>query len=128
GLPRVRPTATIHADVSEGRLLYEERCMECHRYNAEGELFFASPPLVGLQDWYLAAQIRKYQSGIRGVHPKDVNGQKMVFSSSYVENEEVLKSLVAYLVELQKPVPNDGSDPFCAVEISKNHAAPSTSR
>ena len=129
GLPRVRPTATIHADVSEGRLLYEERCMECHRYNAEGELFFASPPLVGLQDWYLAAQIRKYQSGIRGVHPKDVNGQKMVFSAGFVEDEEVLKSLVAYLVELQKPSASDAaSDPFKAAETWKKPAAPSMSR
>lgn len=102
-LPRVMPTATIRADVSAGRELYSERCMECHRYNAEGELFFGSPPLVGLQDWYLASQIKKYQAGIRGVHPRDVNGQKMVFSSGFVESEEMLHSLVAYLLELQKP-------------------------
>ncbi|QIF05211.1 c-type cytochrome [Roseimicrobium sp. ORNL1] len=115
-LPRHTPVATIQADTTEGRLLYGERCMECHRYNAEGELFFGSPPLIGLQDWYLASQIKKYQTGIRGVHPKDVNGQKMVFSSSFVESEEVLHSLVAYLLELQKPkvteVNPTGGDPF----------------
>ncbi|WP_170157339.1 c-type cytochrome [Roseimicrobium gellanilyticum] len=116
GMKRVTPSPTMVADVAAGRELYAERCMECHRYNAEGELFFASPPLVGLQDWYLASQIRKYQSGIRGVHPKDVNGQKMVFSSGFVESEEVLHSLVAYLMELQKPKSSETAskdeDPF----------------
>jgi cytochrome c553 len=98
--------------------------MECHRYNAEGELFFGSPPLVGLQDWYLAAQIRKYQSGIRGVHPKDVNGQKMVFSSGFVESEQMLNSLVAYLLELQKPTALPAADdPFNAVEAAKKAGA-----
>lgn len=115
-LPRHTPVATIRADTTEGRILYAERCMECHRYNAEGELFFGSPPLIGLQDWYLASQIKKYQIGVRGVHPQDVNGQKMVFSSSFVESEEVLHSLVAYLIELQKPKKADTSagarDPF----------------
>jgi cytochrome c553 len=116
GMPRVTPAATIVADITAGRELYSERCMECHRYNAEGELFFSSPPLVGLQDWYLASQIRKYKEGIRGVHPEDVNGQKMVFSSGFVEGEDVLHSLVAYLVDLQKPKsaesPSKGEDPF----------------
>lgn len=116
GMPRVTPAPTIAADVTTGRELYTERCMECHRYNAEGELFFSSPPLVGLQDWYLASQIRKYQQGIRGVHPKDVNGQKMVFSSGFVESEELLHSLVAYLVDLQKPRTSETAskddDPF----------------
>lgn len=129
GMPRVTPAATIAADVSAGRELYSERCMECHRYNAEGELFFSSPPLVGLQDWYLASQIRKYKEGIRGVHPEDVNGQKMVFSSGFVESEDVLQSLVAYLLELQQPkraaqdasagVTAGDGDPFRAAERGK---------
>jgi cytochrome c553 len=122
-MPRVTPVPTIVADVTAGRELYAERCMECHRYNAEGELFFSSPPLVGLQDWYLASQIRKYQEGIRGVHPKDVNGQKMVFSSGFVENQEVLHSLVAYLMELQKPkaaeTASKQDDPFHATASEK---------
>lgn len=123
GMPRVTPVPTIVADVTAGRELYEERCMECHRYNAEGELFFSSPPLVGLQDWYLESQIRKYQEGIRGVHPKDVHGQKMVFSSGFVESPEVLHSLVAYLMELQKPRAADTTlkeeDPFRAAAQEK---------
>lgn len=104
-LPRVAPKPTIIAPTVAGRELYAERCMECHRYNAEGELFFGSPPLVGLQDWYLAAQMRKYQHGIRGADPKDENGQKMIFSSQFVEDETLLRSLVAYLVEMQQQPP-----------------------
>ncbi len=106
-LPRQTHEATIKVDLTAGRLLYEERCMECHRYNGEGELAFGAAPLVGLQDWYLASQLRKFQSGMRGAMKEDLNGQKMVFSSSFIEDEAMLKSVVAYLrtlsEELEKP-------------------------
>ncbi len=115
-LPRVTPPATIVADTTSGRELYAERCMECHRYNATGELFFGSPPLLGLQDWYLASQIRKFQQGIRGADARDANGQKMIFSSRHIDDESTLQSLVAYLIEMQKPrvtkPPATTADPF----------------
>lgn len=113
GLSRVRVQATLLADPAAGRELYTERCMECHRYNGEGELFFGSPPLVGLPDWYLVAQLRKYQQGVRGADPKDVNGQKMVFSAGFIEDEAMLNSLVAFLMEIQQPKnPEPAGDPF----------------
>jgi hypothetical protein len=35
--------------MSEAMRLFQERCMECPRYNASGEMAFGSPPLVGRQ-------------------------------------------------------------------------------
>jgi cytochrome c553 len=104
-LPRVTPQPTIKADIAPGKDLFADRCMECHRYNGEGELVFGSAPLVGLQDWYLASELRKFKNGMRGALKEDANGQKMVFSSQFVENEQMLNSVVAYLMTLQAEKP-----------------------
>jgi cytochrome c553 len=103
-LPRVTPEQTIKVDVERGRELYEERCMECHRYNGEGELVFGAAPLVGLQDWYLAAQLRKFKTGVRGAAKDDESGQKMVkVTANFVEDEDMVRSLAAWLIQLQGP-------------------------
>jgi cytochrome c553 len=103
-LPRVPPEPTIKADVERGKDLYAERCMECHRYNGEGELVFGAAPLVGLQDWYLAAQLRKFKTGVRGAAKNDESGQKMVkVTANFVEDEDMVRSLAAWLIQLQEP-------------------------
>jgi hypothetical protein len=93
-------TALNNPDLEEGRILFTERCMECHRYNASGEMTFGSPPLVGLQDWYLLAQIDKFKSGWRGVDPADPNGTKMKLSSQYIESEQAKHDVVAFILSL----------------------------
>ena len=100
-LKRVLPVQTIAASTTAGELLFNERCMECHRFNAEGEIVFGSAPLVGLQDWYLKSQLIKFKNGRRGVLKEDPNGQKMAFASSYIEDEDTLISVIAYLMTLQ---------------------------
>ena len=103
------------ADLENGRMLFQERCMECHRYNASGELAFGSPPLIGKQDWYLSAQLIKFKTGKRGAAKSDVNGAKMVLSSQVIQDEETLRDITAYILTLndafvasQQPL----SDPF----------------
>lgn len=110
-MPLVSPkTLTLEdSDVKEGKYLFEMRCMECHRYNGSGELAFGSPPLYGLQGWYLTAQLTKFKSGHRGTAQGDVNGAKMVFTSSFIENDQMLKDLVGYILTLN---PVSESDPF----------------
>jgi len=101
------------ADLGEGRWLFEMRCMECHRFNASGELAFASPPLVGLPGWYLMAQLRKFKAGQRGAHIDDTHGAKMNFAVQFIENEAMLRNVVAYILSLN-PVPP--GDPFAGNE------------
>ncbi len=111
-LKRVPPVATVAADRMLGRELYRECCMECHRFNGEGEMVFGSPPLVGLQDWYLMAQIQKFRHGLRGVLTADAMGQKMAFSARFIESENALEPLVAYIISLQSPAKDEMTDPF----------------
>jgi cytochrome c553 len=102
-MPMVMPVPTVkegEADLENGMILFQERCMECHRYNASGEIVFGSPPLTGMQDWYLAEQIRKFKSGKRGTVKSDVNGAKMVFSSQFISDEQTLKDVIAYIMTL----------------------------
>lgn len=111
-LPRISPAHTIVADTAQGQELFAERCMECHRFNGEGEIVFGSAPLVGLQDWYLASQLRKFKDGRRGAEKDDANGQKMVHvTASFIEGEEMIQSVAAYIMKLQqKPAPGSSGD------------------
>ncbi len=100
-------------DLQNGMFIWQDRCMECHRYNGTGELAFGSPPLIGLQDWYLISQIENFKNGRRGTAQGDVNGAKMVFSSSFIEDAQSLRDVVAYIMTLNPPAPPSGSsDPF----------------
>lgn len=102
------------ADLDEGRLAFQERCMECHRYNASGEIAFGSPPLIGQQAWYLTEQIHKFKDGRRGTIKGDVNGAKMILSSSFIEDEKMLRDIVAYILTLnpQPETPAKAGSPF----------------
>ena len=99
--PAPEPVLAPVVDLNEGRLLFQERCMECHRYNATGEKVFGSPPLLGLQAWYLRAQLHKFQSGARGAaSPKDANGLKMALASRYAETQQDVENVIAYVLSL----------------------------
>ncbi len=105
-MPQITPqmTAALQSpDIEEGKFLFTERCMECHRYNASGELTFGSPPLTGLQDWYLLAQIDKFKTGMRGVDPSDPYGTKMKLSSQFIESDQSKHDVVAFILSLNPP-------------------------
>ncbi|MDZ4402914.1 c-type cytochrome [Prosthecobacter sp.] len=109
-MPLVVPTGKARdvadANLAEGMRLFQERCMECHRYNASGEMAFGSPPLLGRQGWYLADQLKKFKTGKRGTHKNDVNGAKMVqITNFFIEDEQMLRDVVAYIMTLN-PDPN----------------------
>jgi len=111
-LPDAKP---VVADVSEGKWLFDERCMECHRYNATGERVFGSPPLVGVQGWYLRAQMHKFQTGARGAaSPKDANGLKMSLASRYAETPQDVENVIAYVLSLNQPISSEekADNPF----------------
>ena len=104
-LPRTIPAGidkdSQNADVANGQMLFQERCMECHRYNASGEMAFGSPPLIGRQGWYLADQLKKFKTGKRGTHKSDVNGAKMVqITNFFIEDDQMLRDVVAYIMTL----------------------------
>ncbi len=114
-MPLVIPTGKARdvdaANPESGMQLFREYCMECHRYNGSGELAFGSPPLVGLQAWYLEAQLRKYKAGKRGAIKGDINGTKMVeVMDTFIPEDRMVRDLVAYLMTLNpNPMPQEKS-------------------
>lgn len=100
-LPRVQSLFTLKGDVDKGRELFRENCMACHRYNATGELVFGSPPLTGLQDWYILKQLKKFKTGIRGDHEKDKEGKKMHSLTKTLTDDELL-NIATFLPHLAK--------------------------
>lgn len=101
------------ADVQAGQELFYERCMECHRYNASGEMAFGSPPLVGRQGWYLLAQLKKFKGLHRGAAKGDQNGAKMVqMASLFIDSEQTMKNVISYVLTLNpQPEPKQELDP-----------------
>lgn len=100
-IPQGKDRDLADVRLEEGQRLFYERCMECHRYNASGEMTFGSPPLVGRQAWYLADQLRKFKTGKRGTVKSDLNGAKMVqMTNFFVEDDQMLRSVVAYIMTL----------------------------
>ncbi len=100
-LSRVQSAFTLKGDVDQGRELFRENCMACHRYNGSGEKFFGSPPLTGLQDWYIHKQLKKFRQGIRGDHKEDIEGKKMHVVTGTLEKKDLL-DIATFIPHLAK--------------------------
>ena len=76
-LPRVTNTAAIGGgDAAAGQRAYL-LCASCHGVTGRGFEAGNVPPLAGMDDWYVAAQIRKFKNGVRGTMPGDAFGPVM---------------------------------------------------
>jgi cytochrome c553 len=95
GLPRVVNAATITADAAAGQQAFA-MCVACHGPSGEGNQAVNAPPLAGLDDWYVALQIRKFRSGIRGTAPGDALGPVMAAMSMAIQPDAV-DSVAAYV-------------------------------
>ena len=76
-LPRPRFVPIIQGDVAQGRQLYAQHCAACHGSSGEGRPSLKAPRLIGLEDWYVLNQLRKFQNGQRAWHADDLEGQTM---------------------------------------------------
>ncbi len=52
-------------------------CVPCHGENGAGNLVLRAPALAGLPDWYVTAELTKFQGNVRGAHPDDSEGHRM---------------------------------------------------
>ncbi len=52
-------------------------CVACHKADGSGNKTLKAPAIAGLPHWYVVAQLQKFRSGIRGLHPKDPEGLRM---------------------------------------------------
>lgn len=52
-------------------------CASCHGKHGEGNAAIKAPPIAGLPEWYVKAQLEKFRSGARASHPRDIVGLRM---------------------------------------------------
>jgi cytochrome c553 len=100
-LPHVTNTAAIsHGDAPAGQKAYL-LCASCHGVAGNGFEEGRVPPLAGLDDWYVAAQIRKFKNGVRGTTPGDAFGPVMRAVAEPLSAEDI-NQVAAYVHNLSR--------------------------
>jgi cytochrome c oxidase subunit 2 len=100
-LPPVRHASSLPGDPRAGEALYAT-CSSCHGDAGAGNQDLGGPRIAGVDDWYLATELRKFRSGIRGTSPKDREGRLMRPMARGLADEDAIRNVVAY-VETLKP-------------------------
>ncbi len=94
----VKPT--IAGDIAAGKAQFEA-CAPCHGQNAEGLQQLSAPRLAGQDDWYLARQIKNFNSGLRGTHRDDIFGMQMRSMAAVLANDKAVDDVVAYISSIK---------------------------
>ena len=100
-LPPVTNPPALKGDEHAGDSQFHRVCASCHGYNGQGDEDAKAPRLAGIDDWYLAAQLRKFRTGVRGTNPKDIEGRLMRPMARSLTDEEAVRNLVVYLDSLK---------------------------
>ena len=87
---------TIKADSEAGKAAYVI-CQACHGSAGEGNKTLNAPKLAGLQDWYVARQLKNFRSGIRGTKSGDMFGMQMRPMAMSLANDEAINNVAAYI-------------------------------
>lgn len=90
-----------------GNETYQSLCVACHGKSAEGNTALSAPALAGLDAIYLKRQLEHFQTGVRGSHPEDSEGQQMVTFAKALNAQQV-SEIADYLSQLT-PNPQIGS-------------------
>jgi cytochrome c oxidase subunit 2 len=98
--PKPSKVPSVFGNAKRGALLYSQHCAQCHQADGTGSEAGKAPPLVGYQDWYLAVQLEKFKSGLRTLHPLDVESAKMHEMVQKIESEADIRDLISYVREL----------------------------
>jgi cytochrome c553 len=101
-LPVPAHAATIAGDPAKGKEHYTRTCVACHGPDGAGMESVGSPPLTLQPDWYIAKQIGKFRSGVRGANPKDTRGAQMRPMANSLPDEQAVTDVVAYIQTLRK--------------------------
>lgn len=87
-------------DRAAGEAQYTSICATCHGTDAMGNKDMGAPRLLGQADWYMYAQLQKFHSGMRGVHPDDMYGAQMRAMSMTLADTTAMLDVVAYIKSL----------------------------
>lgn len=96
--------ATDAANLVRGAELYK-LCAQCHGPQGGGEQLSLAPNIAGLPDWYIKAQLHKFKSGLRGIHPGDTGGMRMYPMSLTLKKDADIEDVAAYVASLPREKP-----------------------
>ena len=99
-LPAVTHASTLGGDAQAGQALYAV-CGACHGLAGAGNESVKAPRIAGVDASYLALQIEKYKSGVRGGNPSDVQGLLMRTGVASLSDEKAVRDVVAYIGTLK---------------------------
>ena len=97
-LSGAKSAATLGGDASTGKAAYGT-CVACHGANGEGNQALNAPKLGGLQDWYVARQLKNFKTGVRGAHAEDTFG-KMMAPMAMALDDAAVNNVAAYIATL----------------------------
>ena len=109
-------------DTARGEELFS-LCAQCHRANGVGNPVTLAPSIAGLPQWFIEAQLKKFQSGGRGTHFDDISGMRMRPMSMWLRGDEDVANVAAYVAGMPKahPAPTlEGGNP----EVGKQKYIP----
>ena len=85
---------------AHGQQLFKT-CVPCHGQDGQGNLALRAPAIAGLPDWYLTAEITKFQNDIRGAHPDDMEGHRMRPMARTLYHKGDVEAVVGYVSKLK---------------------------
>ena len=103
------------ADLERGEQLYR-LCTKCHGVDGAGNSEVLAPAIAGMPFWYVDAQLKKFKTGVRGLHPDDTGGLRMYPMSQWLRNEADQKAVSAYVASMT-PI-----EPAMELEVSGDAA------
>ena len=101
-LPPVRHAPILGGDRQAGKRRYAP-CGGCHGPTGSGNEAVHAPRLAGVDDWYLAAELKKFHNGVRGADPNDLEGSAMAPMTRALTNDKVVRDLADYASTLKQP-------------------------
>lgn len=96
-------------DLARGEQLYA-LCTQCHGTNGGGNAAALAPAIAGLPAWYIEGQLKKFKTGMRGLHPDDTGGLRMYPMSRWLRDDADQKSVAAYVSGLNAVVASNELD------------------
>ncbi len=99
-MPIKTSSKTLFGDLSEGQALYDKNCSVCHGGNGAGVWSVHAPRIGGMDDWYLARQLRNFRDKVRGSHPDDDLGHQMALMVSVLEDDQAIEDVASYISSL----------------------------
>ena len=102
------PSGAATAD-DQGEELFD-LCVQCHGSAGQGNRLALAPAIAGLSEWYVKAQLEKFQSGARGLHPDDLAGLRMYPMSLAIRDDQQIAALAQYVASLPPVKPETTLD------------------